>query len=199
MWAPLPFFKLSCREVLDTYLTLYGFCEVDLEESVGVVYRNNDVSLTFDYLLEDAPRYRLQIGVGYLSGKQVYNRELSLGMWYFMPQKKSEVSYWEWTWSDSVQLIDVLTRITETVFPIYLMPLIRDPNEIQKALLRWKNEQAAKREQHVTANKVKQALNAFHEKRYAEAVAIYQELNDIDISAVDRKRMDYALKKLQGK
>lgn len=196
-WAPLPFFKVACREALDKYLTLYGFHEVSINTPIGIVYRNDDIALTIDYLLEDAPRYRVQIGVGFLTSQGGYSREVSLGLWYFIPQKQSQMAYWEWTWSDSVQLVNVLNRICETVFPAYLVPLIQDPREIQKALLRWKNEQAAKREQHVTNSKVKQALRAFQEQRYAEALKIYQELNDVDVSLIDRKRIDYALKQMR--
>lgn len=195
-WEPVAFFEAVCRDILEGYLYRHDFREIKTMALYGVVYANERVSLAFDYCFEDIPKYRLQIGVGLVSNTEAYQREATLGLWYLIPTDDTSAAYWDWTWSSPDELATVVTRVRDQVFSVYVIPLIENPDLIRKASLRRGKERLAKHEVHAVEVKRKKAGDAFAAGNFAEAIRIYRELQEIDMSPSDAKRLEIALKRV---
>jgi hypothetical protein len=197
------FFESVCRDVFDDYMRQAGFTETDSGELGTVAYFRRSTAVwapwifvSFEYWPEDAPDYSPMVNVGFADRpvKDPALTLMSIGLWYAIPEDADAHSYSSWPIRTVQEATESLVKIRDVV-DTYARPLWEDParlagyvEKLQEEADRMEAEEARGR---VEAKK-RQAGRAFWGKNYREVLKIYQELDEADLSEIDRKRIEIA-------
>jgi hypothetical protein len=205
----IPLFEPVCRTVFDDYMRQAGFTETDSDEIGHVAYFRRSTALgapwifvSFEYWPEDAPDYSPMVNVGFADGP-VLSPALtltSIGLWYAIPEDAVARTYWSWPIRSVEEATETLLKIREVV-DTYARPLWEDPAQLAAHVAKLEEEsahqEAEEARERVEAKK-RRAGRAFWARNYREVLNIYQELNDADLSEIDRKRIKIAARLESG-
>lgn len=131
------YFYTICLRVLSTYFSDFGFSSVK-NKIGGVTFRNHDIFVEVSYEPENYPNHTLSIVVGI--GKEAYDecgRFTGIPVWSIIPKDATESGLLVRTFSEEVELSDLLFEIQVSVLEAYIKPLWTDKSKLEKEVKRF--------------------------------------------------------------
>ena len=192
------YFGRVCAEVFDDFLSSYGFSRVREEKELGVVYRRDEVFLEFTYWPEDYPRYLPMVGIGFFE-RSTEGRACRRGvsLWSTVPEAAPERHEELSKFSSELELRAILNRIRETVILKYGRPAWEQPTRLREIVVSKQKEEATTRVEAKIADLRREAKTAFDGGKYQDVIIAYSKIPEPAMSAIDRKRLVVAKKRMR--
>jgi hypothetical protein len=197
------YFAPVCREIFDEYMRGHNFVRDEANDDGYVTYRRGDRFLKFHYYVEDSPKFSPMISIGLAGAAAPRPGFDRIGLWYAIPANREERDYGLWRYSNAAELNKVFTRIRGEVVDVYARPLWENPKELAELVRQRHKEAKAERDAEIEGEMLRrqreQAEGAFRSHDYSKAAALYGQIGDSKLSAVERKRYELSKKHISGK
>lgn len=190
------YFETVCRKVYDNYLKGQGFTAGQADEAGSLTYTRERVYLRVHYYVEDSPNYSPMVSIGLVGEGILYPNFDRIGLWYAIPPSVEVREYGLWRFSNAEELEEVLTRIRNEVVDVYARPLWEAPGYLAELIEKRFEEVKSERKGDMSKAKRLEAEVAFRSRKYHKAAMLYSQIDESELSSVDRKR--YELSKRYG-
>lgn len=125
-----PYFGAATRHVFDEWFAARKV-RLTREKPAGPVWYESEagVIVEFTYYYEDSPRYAPLVNIGVMRDSVF----LAAGLWAILPPGSPLSEYYHWTFSNAEQLEASLSRIRDEIMPVYVEPLLSQPEVVLAA------------------------------------------------------------------